>query len=77
MRLARLFASMSVEGLCSVCETRKARYSCDNCGALVCQEHYQEARGVCADCAAAGGGRRVSDASSDRPDDLLGDGVNR
>jgi hypothetical protein len=68
---------MSVEGLCSVCETRTARYSCDNCGALVCQEHYQESRGVCVQCASAGGGRRMSDVGSENPDDLMGDGVNR
>jgi hypothetical protein len=68
---------MSVSGLCSVCETREARYSCENCGALVCQAHYQESRGVCADCACGGGGRRVTDAGSDSPDDLLGGGVNR
>jgi hypothetical protein len=68
---------MSVSGLCSVCETRAARYSCDNCGALVCQAHYQESRGVCTDCASVDGGRRGSGAGSDTPDDLLGDGVNR
>ena len=65
---------MSVSGLCSVCEARQASHSCDNCGALVCEEHYDESRGFCAECASAGGGKRVSEPDSD---DLLGDGVNR
>ncbi|MFC7230406.1 hypothetical protein ACFQMM_01745 [Saliphagus sp. GCM10025308] len=42
---------MSVSGLCQICETRSAEERCDNCGALVCQVHYQEGVGLCANCA--------------------------
>jgi len=41
---------MSVTGLCQRCES-EARFSCDRCGALVCQAHYDPSTGYCTDCA--------------------------
>lgn len=41
---------MSVSGLCQICEVREARFTCDNCGAVVCEEHYDRENGFCADC---------------------------
>ncbi|MFC7071317.1 hypothetical protein [Halobaculum lipolyticum] len=43
---------MSRSGLCQVCERAEATASCDRCGALVCGDHYDRERGVCADCLA-------------------------
>lgn len=42
---------MSVTGLCQVCEAAPANYQCDRCGILVCSAHYDEATGLCIDCA--------------------------
>ncbi|WP_248895256.1 hypothetical protein [Haloplanus halobius] len=42
---------MSVAGVCQVCENAVARHTCDNCGALVCTEHYDRATGLCSHCA--------------------------
>ncbi|MFB6134272.1 MAG: zinc finger HIT domain-containing protein [Halanaeroarchaeum sp.] len=50
---------MSVSGLCEICERGEATHACDRCGALVCSEHYDESSGLCSECAAAGGGRRL------------------
>ena len=41
---------MSVSGLCQICEVREAQFTCDNCGAVVCEDHYDEDTGLCADC---------------------------
>ncbi|AGB16669.1 hypothetical protein Halru_2077 [Halovivax ruber XH-70] len=43
---------MSVEGLCQICESRPAEHQCENCGALVCDVHFDSELGLCADCAA-------------------------
>ncbi|WP_202614484.1 hypothetical protein [Halostella litorea] len=50
---------MSVSGLCSICQTREAQARCDQCGTMVCAQHYDESLGYCADCAAeaSSGGR--------------------
>ncbi|QLG63371.1 hypothetical protein [Halorarum salinum] len=42
---------MSVGGLCQICEAKEGRFTCDNCGALVCADHYDESEGFCARCA--------------------------
>jgi hypothetical protein len=44
---------MSVSGLCEICESREAEYSCDRCGALVCEQHFARPRGLCGNCARA------------------------
>jgi hypothetical protein len=66
---------MSVSGPCQICELRAARHACEQCGTLVCGEHYDERRALCADCVAAMGGN--GGGQSGGSDDLLGDGVNR
>ncbi|MFB6073337.1 MAG: hypothetical protein ABEJ88_10285 [Halobacterium sp.] len=43
---------MSVSGLCSICENAQARFTCDRCGAVVCQAHYDADTGFCTECAA-------------------------
>ncbi len=43
---------MSISGLCQVCESREANHSCENCGALVCEMHYDDDLHYCTDCAA-------------------------
>ncbi|OVE84378.1 hypothetical protein [Natronolimnobius baerhuensis] len=42
---------MSVSGLCQICESRPAEERCENCGTLACEQHYERAMGLCADCA--------------------------
>jgi len=42
---------MSVSGLCQVCESAAAEYSCELCGAVVCADHYDRSAGVCGQCA--------------------------
>jgi hypothetical protein len=47
---------MSVGSLCQVCETETAERSCDRCGRLVCERHYDRSAGVCAVCTRDGDG---------------------
>ncbi|MFC7046593.1 hypothetical protein ACFQH6_15330 [Halobacteriaceae archaeon GCM10025711] len=42
---------MSVSGLCQICENAPARHSCERCGAVVCDAHFDTAAGYCLDCA--------------------------
>ena len=42
---------MSVTGLCSICEAAPARHMCEHCGALVCDDHFDQRVGVCVNCA--------------------------
>lgn len=46
---------MSVSGLCQICEGREARYTCERCGRAVCPQHYDDAFGLCMDCAEGAG----------------------
>lgn len=41
---------MSVAGLCAICERKEARFSCNRCGSVVCEDHYVERRGICSTC---------------------------
>jgi hypothetical protein len=43
---------MSLETLCQICEAAPAEHRCSRCGALVCDAHYDEATGLCTECAA-------------------------
>jgi ribosomal protein L37AE/L43A len=42
---------MSFQGVCQVCEAAPADHSCEQCGALVCEKHFDEGIGVCVQCA--------------------------
>ena len=61
---------MSVSGLCEVCQQPDVDHTCDRCGQLVCDRHYDEEAGVCVECAAelgrSGGAGKGSD--EDLPD---------
>jgi hypothetical protein len=43
---------MSVSGLCQVCESSAAEESCERCGALVCEKHYDAEHAMCVSCVA-------------------------
>jgi RecJ-like exonuclease len=64
---------MSVAELCDICESRQAVHTCRRCGASVCDRHFDDETGLCADCADSLTGREdVSPAHRDvDPDDLL------
>ncbi len=38
-------------GLCDLCAEGHAEFSCDRCGRLVCDEHYDPETGFCERCA--------------------------
>lgn len=42
---------MSVSGVCQICESAEAEYSCNECGAFVCGKHYEREMGICVQCA--------------------------
>ncbi len=42
---------MSVSGVCQVCESAEATHTCPNCGAMVCDEHYDRELSICVQCA--------------------------
>lgn len=41
---------MSVSGLCEVCQQPDVDHTCDRCGNLVCDRHFDADRGVCSEC---------------------------
>ncbi|EMA49398.1 MULTISPECIES: hypothetical protein [Halococcus] len=60
---------MSVSGLCQVCESAEASHTCDQCGRAVCDQHHNDAFGLCLDCSAeAGGGGAETDDGPGRSD---------
>jgi hypothetical protein len=56
---------MSVADVCQVCEAAPARHTCDQCGSLVCDDHYERSHGLCVQCAARAGSQGVPDDSTD------------
>ena len=42
---------MSFQGVCQVCESALADRTCDQCGAFVCDRHFDADTGVCVSCA--------------------------
>jgi hypothetical protein len=60
---------MSVTGLCEICQRPDAKYTCDRCGRLVCERHFDEGHGICVECASELG---LGDEHVD-PDDLPDD----
>jgi CRISPR/Cas system-associated protein Cas10 (large subunit of type III CRISPR-Cas system) len=49
---------MSVGSLCQVCESASATHSCEQCGRLVCDRHYEQTEGICTVCSS---GTQVGD----------------
>lgn len=62
---------MSVTGICQICEQDEAEHSCPNCGTLACEDHWDEAKGLCARCASTveRGGRDEGAVEPDLDDD--------
>ena len=59
---------MSFQGVCQVCESAPADRTCDGCGALVCDRHFEDDVGVCVQCASrvrGGGDIRSGDGAGD------------
>lgn len=42
---------MSLSGLCQICESATAEHACSQCGTQVCEKHFDQTHGVCAQCA--------------------------
>jgi hypothetical protein len=43
---------MSAAGLCEVCNQPDVDHTCDRCGQLVCDRHFDEEQGACIKCVA-------------------------
>jgi len=43
---------MSLSGLCEVCKQPAVEHSCDRCGNLVCDRHFDAKLQVCDECVA-------------------------
>lgn len=43
---------MSLSGLCEICERPGVEHTCDRCGKLVCDRHFDASVDVCVQCAA-------------------------
>jgi len=41
---------MEMMGLCSICQSPRAMYSCSLCGRIVCSNCYDHAARICIDC---------------------------
>lgn len=65
---------MSVTGLCQICESAQARFTCDRCGRVVCADHYDRESGFCTECATRSGvepgaSKQKPPERGERPDD--------
>lgn len=62
--------AMSVESLCEICLTESVEHTCNRCGNLVCDRHFDESVGFCTECSADLGIDRSdqTDDSTDSPD---------
>ncbi|GAA0645514.1 hypothetical protein [Salarchaeum japonicum] len=52
---------MSVTGVCQICESADARHACDQCGRVVCRDHYDRDTGFCTECARQYGDRETDE----------------
>ncbi len=61
---------MSVSSPCEICQTADVRHTCDRCGQLVCDRHFDDDTGLCVECAAdvGRGDREHIPGSDDMPD---------
>ncbi len=41
---------MSVTGSCEICLTGTVEQTCDRCGNLVCERHFDKTTGFCSEC---------------------------
>ena len=57
-----LSVDMSVSSPCEICAAGEVEYTCDRCGRLVCDRHYDEDVGMCVECA--------DDVSGGRPEHI-------
>lgn len=59
---------MSVSSPCEICGVGDVQHTCDRCGQLVCDDHFEESIGFCVECAAqVGGGDHIPE-GEDLPD---------
>jgi hypothetical protein len=42
---------MSVSSPCEICQRADVDHTCDRCGKLVCDRHFDEETGFCVECA--------------------------
>ncbi|MEF8781980.1 MAG: hypothetical protein V5A39_01405 [Haloarculaceae archaeon] len=61
---------MSISSPCEICNTAAVRHTCDRCGKLVCDRHFDEDTGLCVECAAevTRGDREDVPSGEDTPD---------
>jgi len=60
---------MSVSALCEVCGQPSVDHTCDRCGQLVCDRHYDEDTGFCVECASEVGSPGIPErGGEDLPD---------
>lgn len=59
---------MSASGLCEICERPDVDHTCDRCGRLVCDRHFDDEKGVCVDCATSVPGPDDQTSPDDLPD---------
>jgi len=45
-------ASMATVGSCHICGAAGTTNTCEQCGGLVCERHYDRSTGLCRDCLA-------------------------
>lgn len=64
---------MSVSGLCQLCESAEAEYTCGQCGRLACESHYEDGAGLCVECVSEADPRRrrERDIPGDAGDDVI------
>jgi len=59
---------MSVSGLCEICQRPEVDHTCDRCGNLVCDRHFDAQLGICTECVAEVEGGDPTGTGDDMPD---------
>jgi hypothetical protein len=60
---------MSVSSPCEICTRADVEHSCDRCGRLVCDRHFDDSVGFCTECAdSATDGREHRPSGEEMPD---------
>ena len=68
---------MSLSGLCQICESNEAEYTCAQCGTPVCKEHYQRDKSLCTRCVERSGRDDIANPDPDSGPGVDGDDVHR